>query len=206
MAILGLPTKQALRTHTRGQCRLIQFSLVQERHRRQIRQDRTLQHATQQHALSGVGWLSWAGLQLQVTLRYLTGSSRRGWALVPSEYHRTFSQKKVPSHLQFSFIGPIHAYPLMRLNPALSLSAHSRHRRPQLHIPPLSLKRSPSSRPLGHPRASMSRGQGEGKEDDLFLTVLYCTVILTIPGGRSQRLPKATPENSIERAVDEIWP
>jgi hypothetical protein len=51
----------------------------------------------------------------------------------------------------------------------------------------------------------MSRGQGEGKEDDLFLTVLYCIVILTIPGGRSQRLPKATPENSIERAVDEQW-
>lgn len=96
MPILGLPTKQALRTHTRGQCRLIQFSLVQERHRRQIRQDRTLQHATQQHALSGVGWLGWAGLQLQVTLRYLTGSSRRDWALVPSEYHRTFCLKKGP--------------------------------------------------------------------------------------------------------------
>jgi hypothetical protein len=87
MPILGLPTKQALRTHTRGQCRLIQFSLAQERHRRQDRsgQDPTACNTTARalrRGLAGLGWAP-AASHPQVPGRLFTPGLGSGTERVP---------------------------------------------------------------------------------------------------------------------------
>lgn len=131
-------------------------------------------HATQQHALSGVGWLGWAASHPQVPDRLFHVGTGLWYRASTTERS---VRKRVTLRSHFAIL--IHRsnsrlVPPMRLNPALSLSAHSRHRRPQLHIPPLSLKRTPSSLGLlvipGFPCPGV-------KERRMTFFLLCCTVL-----------------------------